>query len=134
MSSYLYQCFIDFASREIRLFEQEERGVLTYSEGTLYIEAPTNNQIESFMSQTVKKYAQKSIPVTQQKWDELMSNDSMKYNSLVLPFQTHTTQVKILPVVFDGSPQLLLLGVNDAVESAYECLWNILVKDLKVDK
>lgn len=133
MSSQLHKCFLSLAQQQIQLFESRG-GVLTYSNGFMYIEAPSTEQINSFTNNVIMRYSERTIAISEQQWDELMSDGSKRYKVLVLPFETNTL-VKILPLnkVSSTLPQLLIIGVKEAVDSAHKYLWNYISKEVRVD-
>uniref|UniRef100_A0A1X7UE13 RRM domain-containing protein n=1 Tax=Amphimedon queenslandica TaxID=400682 RepID=A0A1X7UE13_AMPQE len=131
MSRELYQCFGNDAMEDIKRLEQNG-GLLTYSPGSLYIEAPSHDLIDSFKRNTIAKYTEKSVVLTEMQWEELMMNDGKNYIELVRPFETNS-HIIIFPIR-DGACKLLIVGTVVAVESAYTYCWNNLAKDIRVER
>ena len=131
MSKELYQCFGNDAMEDIKRFEGNG-GLLTYSSGFLYIEAPSHALIDSFKTNTIAKYTERSIVLTEMQWEELMMNDAKNYIELVRPFETNS-HIIILPIR-DDACKLLMVGTLIAVESAYTYCWNILAKDIRIER
>lgn len=131
MSRELYQCFGNDAMEDIKRLE-EHGGLLTYSPGSLYIEAPSHALIDSFKRNTIAKYTEKSVVLTEMQWEELMLNDGKNYIELVRPFETNS-HIIIFPIR-DDACKLLIVGTVVAVESAYTYCWNNLAKDIRVEK
>lgn len=131
MSKQLHQYFETYARADIERLVRDG-GLLTYNAGTLYIEGPSLDLIESFKTNIISRYTEKSVSLTESQWEELMADDGKKFIELVRPFETNSN-VTILPLA-NEEKLLLIVGVAAAVESAHGYCWNNLVKEIRIER